>query len=164
MDNLQIYRRNLPHWRLDGAVYFVTWRLYPGRPILQPDERTKIVEILCHFEKVRYLLFAYVVMDDHVHVVLQPVDGVSLQQIVHSWKSFSARRLQQEHGRIGALWQSESFDRIVRDETEWLEKIQYIMNNPYKRWPNITEYAWVKPVVQASVPAPGRRHGGLNIT
>ena len=96
MENLQIYRRNLPHWRLDGAVYFVTWRLYPGRDVLCEDERTKIVETLRHFENARYQLFAYVVMDDHVHVVLQPAQEYALEQIVHSWKSFSARRLQRE--------------------------------------------------------------------
>ena len=148
MDSLQIYRRNLPHWRLSGAAYFVTWRLYPGRDALQADERTKVVETLTHFENERYQLFAYVVMDDHVHVILQPTSQYTLEQIVHSWKSFSARRLQRENGRMGAIWQQESFDRIVRDETEWLEKIQYIMNNPLKRWPGMKEYMWVKPVWQ----------------
>ncbi|WP_194722828.1 hypothetical protein [Noviherbaspirillum malthae] len=65
---------------------------------------------------------------------------------MHSWKSFTANRLQREHGRVGAVWQQESFDRIVRDEAEWLEKIQYIMNNPLKRWPELKTYQWVKPV------------------
>ena len=160
MDNLQIYRRNLPHWRLEGAVYFVTWRLYPDSPVLQPEERSAVVETLRHFENVRYELFAYVVMDDHVHVVLQAIADHVLAKIIHSWKSFSARRLQQENGRIGAVWQQESFDRIVRDEAELMEKIQYIMNNPIKRWPEIAGYAWMKPVVQASVPASCRRHEG----
>ena len=145
MESLQIYRRNLPHWRLGGAVYFVTWRLRADSPPLDPGERTKIVEALSHFENIRYRLFAYVVMDDHVHVVLQPADNHSLQEIVHAWKSFSAHRLQRENRRAGAVWQTESFDRIVRDEAEWLEKIQYIMNNPRKRWPDMHEYLWVMP-------------------
>ena len=145
MENLQIYCRNLPHWRMDGAVYFVTWRLYPGRPELQADERRKVADALCCFENKRYELYAYVVMDDHVHVVLRPGENHALEQIVHSWKSFTANRLQRENARVGAVWQQESFDRIVRDENEWMEKIQYIMNNPLKRWPELPEYAWVRP-------------------
>lgn len=85
-------------------------------------------------------------MDDHVHVLVRPYENHSLEQIVHTWKSFTANRLQRESSRTGAVWQQESFDRIVRDENEWLEKIQYIMNNPLKRWPGLGEYAWVRPV------------------
>ena len=33
----------------------------------------------------------------------------------------------------GSIWQDERFDRIVRDEAEFLEKWQYIMNNPLKK-------------------------------
>jgi putative transposase len=145
MSNLRIYRRNLPHWRLDGAAYFVTWRLYPDCPLLQPFERKIVAETLEHFEDSRYRLFAYVVMDDHVHVVIQPASKFTLEQIVHSWKSFSANRLQRESERVGVVWQQESFDRIVRDENEWLEKIQYVMNNPRKRWPAVSDYPWVRP-------------------
>jgi REP element-mobilizing transposase RayT len=145
MKNFHIYQRNLPHWRQEGAVYFVTWRLHPTCSSLTPDERTKIVRALQYFENERYQLFAYVVMDDHVHVLLQPAENFQLQQIVHSWKSFTAHQLQRENGRLSAVWQSESFDRIVRDEAEWLEKIQYIMNNPLKRWPEQSEYLWVLP-------------------
>lgn len=39
--------------------------------------------------------------------------------------------------------QDEYFDRIVRDEAELLEKAQYIINNPFKVWPEIEEYPWV---------------------
>jgi putative transposase len=145
-ESLHIYRRNLSHWRMDGAVYFVTWRMSPGRPGLQANERTMVVEALCYFEGKRYELYAYVVMDDHVHVLVRPYENHSLEQIVHTWKSFTANRLQRESSRTGAVWQQESFDRIVRDENEWLEKIQYIMNNPLKRWPGLGEYAWVRPV------------------
>ena len=109
------------------------------------EERSKVAQALQHFDGKRYELSAYVVMDDHVHVVAQPFDGQELKQIVHSWKSFTANRLQREHRRVGAVWQQESFDRIVRDEAEWLEKIRYIMNNPLKRWPELRSYEWVKP-------------------
>ena len=41
------------------------------------------------------------------------------------------------------MWQDESFDRIIRDEKEYSEKLKYIQNNPYKRWPELSEYDWL---------------------
>ena len=143
--NLSIttYRRRLPHWRMTGATYFVTWRLHKDLPELRPEERDAVVSALEHFHGQRYALSAYVVMDDHVHVLVTPSGDHKLADIVHSWKSFTAWRLQREYGRTGSVWQEEYFDRIVRDEMEFLEKAEYILNNPVKRWPDEQEYKWV---------------------
>ena len=142
-EQVSIYRRKLPHWRQAGAVYFVTWRLHPSQPELTPDERTIVVAALEHFQNERYILFAHVVMDNHAHVLAKPIHENILQSILHSWKSFTALQMQRQFGRQGATWQDEYFDRIVRDEAEFLEKAQYILNNPRKRWPELEEYPWV---------------------
>ena len=92
-EHVSIYRRKLPHWRQAGAVYFVTWRLHPSQPELTGDERTLVVASLEHFQKERYILFAHVVMDNHVHVLLKPIHENVLQPILHSWKSFTALRI-----------------------------------------------------------------------
>jgi putative transposase len=83
------------------------------------------------------------VMHNHIHVIVEPNNEHQLQAILHSWKSFSANRLQREYGRKGKIWQDEYFDRIIRDEEEFLEKAQYILNNPCKVWPEREEYEWV---------------------
>lgn len=140
---LKIYRRKLPHWRMDGTVYFVTWRLAKHQPPLAPDERTAVVGAIEYFESQRYKIATYVVMDDHVHVLLLPLDDFELHQIVHSWKSFSAQRLAREWARTRPIWQREYFDRIVRDDEEFTQKAQYILGNPLKRWPDLEEYPWV---------------------
>jgi putative transposase len=140
---LTIYRRKLPHWRLAGAIYFVTWRIAKHQPPLGSEERTVVVTTIRHFENQRYRLPAYVVMDDHVHVLVLPVDGFALQRIVHSWKSFSAMQLANASGRIAPVWQREYLDRIVRDQEELMQKAQYILGNPLKRWPHLQEYPWM---------------------
>jgi len=142
-EKLTIYKRRLPHWRMSGAVYFVTWRLLPEQPELAHDERLVVVSALRHFDGTRYELLVYVVMHNHVHVLVEPKDKHPLQGIVHSWKSYTANRLQREFGRRNRIWQDEYFDRIVRDEAEFFEKAQYILNNPWKTWPEIKEYPWV---------------------
>jgi REP element-mobilizing transposase RayT len=141
-EQVSIYRRKLPHWRQAGAVYFVTWRLHPSQPELTPDERTLVVAALEHFQKERYILFAHVVMDNHAHVLVKPIHENVLQAILHSWKSFTALQIQRQFARQGAIWQDEYFDRIERDEAEFLEKAQYILDNPRKRWPELEEYPW----------------------
>ncbi len=142
-EQVSIYRRKLPHWRQAGAVYFVTWRLHPSQPELTPDERTIVVAALEHFQNERYILFAHVVMDNHAHVLVKPIHENVLQSILHSWKSFTALQMQRQFRRQRSIWQDEYFDRIVRDEEEFLEKAQYILNNPQKRWPEREEYPWV---------------------
>jgi len=141
-DDLTIYRRILPHWRLDGSLYFVTWRLDRDQPPLDGSERDLVAGAVRYFNVTRYDLFAYVVMNDHVHALVAPTGTHALQAIVHSWKSFTAHRLQRP-GRGRRIWQPEYFDRIVRDAEEVREKLDYIVGNPFKRWPGITSYPWL---------------------
>ena len=133
----------MPHWRLIGSVYFVTWRLAPSQAKLKDEERTVIISALRHFDGSRYELYAGVVMDDHVHVLVKPLEEFRLQRIVHSWKSFTAHTFIGDHDRKVPIWQEEYFDRIVRDEKEFLDKARYIINNPLKRWPETEKYSWI---------------------
>jgi putative transposase len=141
--DFRIYRRNLPHLRARGHMYFVTWRLANLQPDLFPEERTIVVDALRWFQGQRYDLWGFVVMNDHVHVLVMPEDDFTLEAILHSWKSFTASRLQKVSGRRGAIWQDESFDRVVRNEEELYEKMDYILNNPAKRWLDQQQYRWV---------------------
>src|SRR5262245_61933794 len=93
LEQLEIYRRRLPHWRLPGSVYFITWRIQPGQALLNAAERSMVTSAIRHFDGVRYALHAFAVMDDHVHVIVQPLEGHRLESLVHSWKSFTANRM-----------------------------------------------------------------------
>jgi len=141
-DIVYIYRGRLPHWRLDRSTYFVTWRLRNHQPALEPEERDVVAGALKYFEGDRYKLSAYVVMDDHVHVLVTPLGHYRLEHILHSWKSYTSHILRR--GSRG-IWQRESYDRIVRNETEYLDTGTYILANPWRRWPQLTEYKWMGP-------------------
>ncbi len=45
-DALRIYRRDLPHWRVKEAAYFVTWRVSAVKRYLQPRERAIVATAL----------------------------------------------------------------------------------------------------------------------
>ncbi|MBE9565487.1 MAG: hypothetical protein IMF16_01910, partial [Proteobacteria bacterium] len=90
-------------------------------------------------------LNALTVMPDHVHILATPLEEASgrwfvLAKILHSVKFGSALKINRLRGRRGSLWQSESFDRIVRDEKEFDEKASYILGNPVKA--ELIEDAW----------------------
>jgi hypothetical protein len=81
-DEFRLYRRKLPHWRMERGVYFVTWRLGQDQADLMPAERGVVAEALLHFHNTRYRLAGYVIMNDHVHVIVEPGDAQRLEAIV----------------------------------------------------------------------------------
>ena len=128
-------RRTLPHWEKTGSTYFITFRLASGE--LSPEERRLVLDACFHFHGDRMLVFAATVMPDHVHLIARPLQKESrewwtLEDLMHSIKSFTANRISERRESSGPIWQSEYFDRIVRDAAEFEEKRQYIWNNPVK--------------------------------
>jgi putative DNA methylase len=91
-----------------------------------------VVDALCHFDGSRYRLHEWVVMPNHVHVLITPLLGHSLSSILHSWKSYTAKEINRVLGRSGPLWQEDYFDRVIRDERHWAAAVAYIGNNPVK--------------------------------
>jgi carbamoylphosphate synthase large subunit/REP element-mobilizing transposase RayT len=96
------------------------------------DAAQIVVSALRHFDCDRYLLDTFVVMPNHVHVLVQLAMGQALADVLHSWKSFSAKAINQLLGRTGQLWQKESYDRIVRSWNELIRYRKYIIRNPDK--------------------------------
>lgn len=89
-------------------------------------------EALQHGDGSRYLLGDYVIMPNHVHVLMQPCSGNVLKEILTSLKKYSARRINHHRQASGSFWQAESYDRIVRDQREYAHYRSYIAENPAK--------------------------------
>src|SRR5438552_9696601 len=87
-----------------------------------------VTNALAYFDEVRYLLFAWSVMPNHVHVVFnayEPVDA-----ILHSWKSFTAKEANRILAREGSFWQEDYFDHTVRNPEEFRRIVRYVVENP----------------------------------
>ena len=77
----------------------------------------------------RYTLYAFVVMSNHIHLLLTP--KVELSQITQGIKGWTARQINRSLSRTGMpFWQNESYDHWARDEDEVYRIIQYIEQNP----------------------------------
>jgi REP element-mobilizing transposase RayT len=93
-------------------------------------------------------LYDYTVMPDHAHAILKPIvqdDGAtSLSDILQGVKSWSAHEMNRVLRRKGPLWQDETHNRILRDEAEYREKANYILQNAHD-WGLVddpTEWPW----------------------
>jgi REP element-mobilizing transposase RayT len=127
------YRRRLPHWHPEGAVLFLTWRLADGagRWLEDPRVAGMVAEKIHYGEQQRhfYCLDAWVVMPNHVHLLLEPWRAVPV--ILRWLKGSTAREANRILGRTGrSFWQDESFDHWVRDEGERQKFLRYIEWNP----------------------------------
>jgi carbamoylphosphate synthase large subunit/REP element-mobilizing transposase RayT len=98
----------------------------------QPSLREIMASSLRHFDGERYILDFFVVMPNHVHVIVKPLAGHTISSILHSWKSFSANHINKAANRSGALWQEESYDRLIRDWENLVDVRGYIERNPAK--------------------------------
>lgn len=105
--------------------------------------QTQVAEIvkasILHFNDERYDLFAWCIMPNHVHLVIQPRAGFHLDVILHSIKSFSANEINRVLGCSGPVWMKESFDHLIRSEASFRRHLEYVRTNPMKaglfNWP-----------------------------
>ena len=132
------YRRCLPHWQPSEATFFVTWRLHgsrprcPGGPLWLMESHvasTVSLEILdSKYKDAIDQLFAWVVMPNHVHLLLRPRG--ELMPVLQRIKGASARKANLLFERRGRFWLEESFDHWVRNDLEFGRLLEYIEQNP----------------------------------
>jgi REP element-mobilizing transposase RayT len=102
-----------------------------GSRILRRAQAAALVQnALLYFEMQRYQLAAWCVMPNHVHVAYTALGAHSPADIHHSWKSYTAHRINKRLGRRGALWERESFDHLIRSVEHYEAYVAYIEHNP----------------------------------
>lgn len=107
-----------------------------GSCILRDEKCRAIVENALHFyDAKRYELIAYVVMPNHVHLLVRMLEQYEIMKSIYSIKNFTAKEINKTLGTQGKIWQSESFDRIIRNEDHLKRVIHYIVkNSPQLVW------------------------------
>jgi putative transposase len=112
----------------------------------------KVIESWEFFDGQRYDLVSYVVMPNHVHLLIKTYEDWPLGNIIRSWKLFVTNfvanhevlkskykngnflNAAQESGapKTFTIWQREYWDRFIRDENHLHKAIEYIHDNPVK--------------------------------
>src|ERR1051326_8398246 len=129
-------KRRLPHFERPWAKYAVAFSTYKRRQ-LTPEQRNIVLTSVRHACQIgQYELYAACVMPDHVHLLFEPQIKTnetqgrtifwSLAEILQPIKSATAHRINKLAGTTGPIWEKESFDRVIRSESDLQEKFAYI--------------------------------------
>jgi REP element-mobilizing transposase RayT len=117
----QLFSRQIDVWLDTGS----------GSCLLRdPHQAELVANTLRHFDNERYILVAFVVMPNHVHVLFRLIAPHRLETAIKSWKGFSAREINRQSGRSGSLWQEDYWDRMIRNEEHFAMCREYILTNP----------------------------------
>ncbi len=104
-----------------------------GKAWLKKPRIAEVVEKkLLYFDGDHYHLHAWVIMPNHVHVLVTFLEEQSLSEVVKGWKSVSTRKINKILGRSGSFWQRGYFDRYMRDKEHFWATFRYIEYNPVK--------------------------------
>jgi REP element-mobilizing transposase RayT len=109
--------------------------------LTNPKVAELIMQSLRNFDGSRYRLYAWCVMPNHVHVVFRPQGTHTLAEILHTWKSYSAKEANRTLGRSGTFWQREYYDHLIRGEKEFFQIVNYVLENP--RVAGLRDWKWV---------------------
>lgn len=98
------------------------------------DERIAVVveNTFLHFDGQRYRLIAWCIMPNHVHILVDISPDWRLDQVLQSWKSFTAHQANKILNRNGPFWAREYHDRYIRSDEHLAQAVAYIENNPVK--------------------------------
>ncbi len=89
-----------------------------------------IIQTLEHDNNLMYELHCYVIMPNHIHLLIEPKEQATIQQIIKTIKSVSAHKINSYTNQIGSIWQKEYFDRIIRNEDHYNRVVNYIRQTP----------------------------------
>ncbi len=80
-----------------------------------------------------FLLCGYVMMPDHWHALVWTQYPLTISQVIHDVKKVSARKLHEQRGTEGSVWQHQFWDRFVRHEKEFRARLEYMHRNPVEK-------------------------------
>lgn len=124
----------LKHRTRSACTYFVTTKTWENRALFQVSEVAEIVTrrlILCRNEG-SYLLHEFVIMPDHLHLLLTPSATTALEKSLQLIKGGSSHEIHQRRDHRMQVWQPGFHDWTIRDEADYQAKRDYIRMNPVK--------------------------------
>ncbi len=105
---------------------------YGSRWLANPRISSLVQETILDLDGRRYKLIAWVIMPNHVHILVRPLPGHPVSGIMQTVKSFTAHEANRILGRKGAFWSKEYFDRYIRNARHFQATVKYIEENPVK--------------------------------
>ncbi len=125
---------NLRRYYVTDAPIFITAVCFQRRPFLESDEAKELLLAVMREVKqaISYRMLGYVILDDHFHWIIRPVNVKDFPRIMPSVKLRFARRREHTAATFRSLWQPRFWDPIARDAKDLARHLDYIHYNPVK--------------------------------
>jgi putative transposase len=120
---------------MPGCTYFVTTKTWQNSAIFQVNKNAEIL-VRCMIEyrnRGAYALHEFVVMPNHLHLLLTPGDDTSLEkamQLIKGGSSFQIHRIRESTIKI---WNSGFHEATIRNSDDFEMRREYIRMNPVTR-------------------------------
>jgi putative transposase len=137
------------HFALRQTVFLTLSTRQRTTWLAATDARERVLEALCATKRLYpFVHHGHVLLDDHLHLLLTPVDALRTPLLVGSFKRAALARCAQ-HGR--RLWQKRYHDHVIRDLQDFRRHLDYLHFNPVKHrlvsraieWPWSSLAQWV---------------------
>jgi len=139
----------MPHFRRypnEGFSYLVTTNVKDRQPLFAQCSCCQIVIDGIRFLRTRlgHRVHAYVLMPDHMHLVVTPRESSNVSQLMHGLKLHTAHEIGRLLGSKGGIWQARFYERALRTLKDMEEAIAYVHDNPIKAGvaDSPQDYAW----------------------
>jgi len=134
------------HLLNETGLYFVTTDTGNDTPFFKDPRKCLILQqtVLFQRRKGRINLYAFVVMPNHLHIILATANNFPLSRTIQSIKGFSAYTINRQNGTTHQIWQKGYYEHGIRNEQDFMEKYNYIANNPARKGlsDRIDNYPW----------------------
>lgn len=111
------------------SPYFISTQTQGRKPFFRHDRWAQLMQsTIHHYNGTGYTLHAYVIMPDHLHILMTPIESIEkAMQLIKGGFSFRAKR---EFNWQEEIWQPGFTDHRIRDAVDWQRHIDYIRTNP----------------------------------
>ena len=125
----------LTHRTAPSCTYFVTTNTWQKRTLFDVRENAEIVlaMMLEYRESGAYSVHEFVIMPDHLHVMITPSLEYTLEKSMQLIKGGSSRAIHLKRGHKMQIWQSGFYEWTVRNAEDYSSKQRYIWQNPVSR-------------------------------
>ncbi len=119
---------------MEKRTFFVTSVTWQHRPILQSDElaRELLSTLLQCRAEGRFALHEFVIMPDHLHLILTPATALSLERAMQFVKGGFSYRVGKLRPNL-MVWEKSFTNHRIRDERDYAQHREYIHHNPVRR-------------------------------
>jgi putative transposase len=116
----------------NNQTYMITTETWGRRALFNTERWARLlIDTLYHYRGSAFLLHEFVIMPDHIHVLITPLG--SLEKAVQFIKGGFSFRAKKELGSNMEVWQKGFQDHRIRDAGDFTQHIRYIHENPVRR-------------------------------